>query len=194
MFVIKWPVVGAVFFAASCGPAAQNGVKGVYQTPATTGEFDVTLVETQSAVIDGTVSFIAGREEDAGLRAFSGVIPNQPDQPDLIGNATFTGDYAVAFIDEISITDDFVTGRNTLMTGTITLNADLPQQTLSGTNGALTISSRIMNGRDLVGSVNMLGVPGELRGEIGDSRAFGAFHGADETHLFSGGFVTHRTP
>lgn len=204
MFVFRWPPVLALILLSSCGPAAREGVVAGFEMPDPNGftaselnpskAFGITLVETQSGVIDDTIAFVAGREEGAGLRAFAGVLPDQAIQPPVSGNAAFSGDYSVAFIDEIEITDNFVTGRNTLMNGTITLNADLSDQTLDGSDGVLSVTSRFDSAGAITGTVNVLGVSGELRGEVGDVRAFGAFHGADDTHLYSGGFVTSRDP
>ncbi len=190
----RWPVLTTVFIASSCGPAAQKGASGGFETPAPNGQFPVTLVETQSTVLDDTVSLIAGREEGVGLRAYAGIIPDQPVQSDLTGNATFTGPYAVAFIEDIAITDNFVRGRNSLLRGTITLDADLSTLSFSGTDQVLTVDAQIRDDNVLDGQVTVLGVAGTLQGEIGEDRAFGAFHGADETHLMSGGFVSYPAP
>ena len=194
MFLVRWLFVTSTVVLVSCGPSSKQGVQGAFRTPLPGGGIETSLVETQSATIDGTISLVAGRQEGAGLRAYAGIIPGQPMQQPLAGEATFEGPYAVAFIENIVIEDNFVRGRNSILDGTITLSTDLSEMTLFGTDEALTVRARIIENTQIVGEVEILGVPGVLEGEIGEDRTFGAFHGGDLTHLISGGFVATRQP
>jgi hypothetical protein len=194
MYFLRWPSIGSIWFLMSCGATTPGSTNGAFISPDLSGQISHDLVETQSASIDETVSIVSGRREDEGLRAYAGIIPNQPVQEPLLGNATFSGPYAVAFIEDILIEDGFVTGRNSILEGTITLQADLSDMTLSGSDGLFSVQAQILNNAQINGDVQVFGVPGSLEGEIGEDRAFGAFHGSDPTHLMSGGFVTNRVP
>ena len=184
----------AIFVLVCCGPAAQEGTHGGFTTPAPDGKIDGNLVETQSAIIGNTISVAAGRQEGTGLHAYAGIIPGQPVQVPLSGEAIFRGPYVTAFIEDITIEDNFVQGRNSKLEGTITLMTNLSELTLFGTDGVLTVRARISNNDTISGEVEVLGVPGVLSGEVGEDRAFGMFHGSDLTHVMSGGFVASRQP
>lgn len=162
--------------------------------PDADGRFAASLTETQSAVVADTIGLVAGRQEDVGLIAIAGIIPGQPAQDPLTGAALFEGPYTVAFIEDIDLTENFITGRNSLIQGNVTLRADLSDNTLSGTDEILTVSGRFDHDSQLTGTVSVLNVPGTLQGAIGSERAYAAFHGGDETHVMSGGFVTERRP
>ncbi len=197
----RWPLLLATIFLASCSKSptqlsvAQIGVEGEFKTPAADGHFEHNLIETQSDVIDDTVSFLTGHEVGVGVSAFAGILPNQPAQAPLSAQATFTGNYRAAIIRDISIIDNELHGKNALTDeGTITLDADLSEMTLIGSDGFLSVDAQIVENTRLEGDVEINGVPGTLIGEIGDDRAFGAFQGGDETNLMSGGFVTTRNP
>jgi hypothetical protein len=181
-------------FLMCCGPVAQEGTHGGFITPARDGTIDGNLVETQSAVIANTVSLVAGRHEGSGLRAYAGIVPDQPVQAPLLGEGTFRGPYVIAFIDRIVVEDNFVSGLSTKREGTITLTTNLTEMTLFGTDEVLTVRAHVSDNQTLSGEVEFEGVPGVLQGEIGEDRAFGVFHGGDLTHLMSGGFVTSRQP
>jgi hypothetical protein len=194
MFSTSWPIAVVASFLMSCGPATQVGTQGSFRTPTPDGSLNTNLIETQSDIIENTISLVAGRQEGAGLRAYAGIRPNQPIQAPLLGEATFRGPYSVAFIEDIAITNNFVRGRNSLLEGTITLRTDLSQMTVFGTDDILTIRAHIQDGNRIEGEIEVLDVPGILQGEIGNDRVFGAFHGGDPTHLLSGGFVANRQP
>lgn len=194
MYFLKWPSIWSTWFLISCGATTPGSTSGAFISPSLNGQISHDLVETHSAIIDDTVSIVSGRHEGEGLRAYAGIIPNQPVQEPLLGNATFSGPYAVAFIEDILVEDDFVTGRNSILEGTITLQADFSDMTLSGSDGLFSVQAQILNNAQINGDVEVLGVTGLLEGEIGVDRAFGAFHGSDQTHLMSGGFVTNRSP
>ena len=178
----------------SCSATSPESTISAFRTPDPNGRIQTTLVETQSAIIANTISIVSGRQENEGLRAYAGIIPNQRPQDTLTGSATFRGPYAVAFLENITVEDNFVTGRNSIIEGTITLEADLSDRSLSGTDGIFSVQASIQNDTQINGEVTVLGVPGTLEGEIGADRAFGAFHGGDLTHLMSGGFVAERSP
>ena len=194
MNVLKWPGLWAAGLLISCSPMSPGSTNGAFRSPDPDGRIPHTLVETQSAVIDDTISIVAGRREGDGLRAYAGIIPDQPAQDPIVGSATFRGPYAVAFIEDITTENDFVTGRNSILEGTITLQANLTEMTLTGTDGIFTVQARIQDNTQISGEVDVLGVPGTLAGEIGEDRTFGAFYGGDLTHLMSGGFVAARVP
>lgn len=186
-------LTGACLLAA-CSTTEQDAIRGAFVTPTQDGTFNANLVEVQTAVIDNTVSFTAGRQEGVGLRAYAGIVPDQPTQTSLVGDATFRGPYSIANISDIKINDNFVTGRNAIINGEITLTTDLSTMTLTGTDKVLTVRGRIADDQRLTGEIEAFGVTGTLQGEIGTDRAFAAFHGQNATNLIAGGFVTTVQP
>ena len=190
----KWLSLMTASVLASCGATTADSTSGAFRTPDQNGRIPNSLIETQSAVIGDTIAIVAGRHPDLGLRAYAGIIPDQPPQPPLVGHARFEGPYTVAFIENIIVENEFVTGRNSLITGTITLETDFAAKTLTGSDEILTVRGQISDTTTLSGEVTVLGVPGQFEGHIGSERAFGAFHGSTPTNLMSGGFVADRVP
>jgi len=192
--ILKTPSsVIAVIALASCGSSDPTGVRGSFQTPAADGQFDTNLTVSHAGDIDSTVAYLTGQNGGA-FRAYAGIIPDQPYQIPLTGNAQFSGNYKGAQIRDIKIVNNIREGMNEEFEGTINLQADLTALTLSGSDGYLTVDAQIQDGSQLSGDVILDGTSGTLIGEIGADRAFGAFHGMDDTNLFSGGFVTNRAP
>lgn len=97
----------------------------------------------------------------------------------------------MAYIEDINLSGDIITGRTGRQSGVINLTADLDAGTLTGSTKGLEVNGR-MSGSDLAGGVSYrgVGVGGGLDGLVGSDQAIGAFHGNDADLIYSGGFLT----
>ena len=95
----------------------------------------------------------------------------------------------MAYIENINLSGDIITGRAGRESGVINLTADFDAGTLTGSTGGLEVNGR-MTGSDLGGGVSYRGVRGGLDGLVGSDQAIGAFHGNNADLIYSGGFLT----
>ncbi len=136
----------------------------------------------------GGAAFTVGTN-DEGAKAYAGVMPGSNGGARVTtGTATYSGSYEVTMIEDINVSNNFLTGRVAEDDGAITLRADFDARTLRGRSGNLSVDGRI-SGSDLSGDVTYRGVRGDLDGVIGDEAAVGAFHGSSSDLVYGGGFI-----
>lgn len=124
----------------------------------------------QMGRVSGTQRFIGV----AGIAATSdvGTAPTA-------ATATYRGDYSVAYAER---------RQQQQASGTISLDADFQQGTLTGSAGQLDVDGEI-RGQNIGGSVRFRGVEADLTGRIGSTRAVGAFAGNTPDAVVVGGFL-----
>ncbi len=150
---------------------------------------------------DGNVtSYKIGIDPD-GLDQFIAISGKQLSPTDLedmppSGQATYEGRYDVLFIENITAKE---TSKNIYQligvqgshTGTIALDADFENGTLTGQDQDLSIDATL-EGNTVTGSATYKSVKGDLDGHITSDNTIGAFHGNDAETVFSGGFIAYK--
>ena len=188
------PVVLPLTLAA-CMPV--TGTQSEFLTPASDGIYTPGWQILDNGDLSGFlksngngVSFAIGTIPGEGLIAVSGIIPgSKVGATPTTGGANFDATYRVLEVADVAIDDDgTVNGTSNGETGNINLVADFDNATLVGSSGDLAINGVILPS-SLDGSVEWRGHQGLLDGRIDGSQAFGAFHGANDVIVFSGGFV-----
>ncbi|WP_238364100.1 hypothetical protein [Mesobacterium pallidum] len=161
-------------------------------TPADDGTITHSLTDTKEvAVIDASTDgfgAVVGADGTVLTAQAGTVVTSVFADPPISGTAQWSGDYALIKSDATLDADDQIVSTWTEESGTITLDADFDAQTLTGTQGSLTVAGTYA-GQDLGGTVTVDGVDGTLDGTIGATKAIGAFHGTDAASAYAGGFV-----
>ncbi|MEC7763860.1 MAG: hypothetical protein VX874_18295 [Pseudomonadota bacterium] len=139
----------------------------------------------------GGVDFVVGTNGETAY-GYSGV----RDATDvgttvLTGTATYTSDYKVVQLSELTSDGTSLSGRADTDTGIINLTADFDGNTLTGNDGDLNVLGTLIGGT-LSGAVTYGGVAGSLNGSAGSDGVAGAFHGSNATTVYAGGFVGPR--
>lgn len=122
----------------------------------------------------------------AGLNPAFSVIDHQTS-----GTASYTGVYALAYMQNVKSILTVVSGSPGYDSGNITLTANFDAGTITGNSGHLNVDGTFV-GQNLGGSVEYNGVEGELGGLIGQFRTAGIFHGNDSDFVYAGGFLANR--
>lgn len=122
-----------------------------------------------------------------GANEFLGVAGIAPDTQvggaPTTATATYNGDYNLAYADR--------TRFERSVSGTIALDADFNSGTLTGQSGGLTVEGTI-TGQNIGGSASYRGVNADLTGQVGASRAVGAFAGHNDDAVLTGGFIAEN--
>ncbi len=140
----------------------------------------------------GIVSLVTAVDgNEAG--AFASLLTTFAGSPLPTTDIVYTGNYEIIGIENIDtvlslIGPDFIRGNTFSDNGTITLVADVSNNTLTGDNGTLVVFSAI-SGSDLDGAVTYDGQAGELEGRIYAEGGIAAFHGNDDDRVFAGGLT-----
>lgn len=119
---------------------------------------------------------IRGTQRFAGV---AGIAPNSD-----VGNApttataTYRGSYSVAYAER---------RLQEQASGTISLDANFNEGTLTGSAGRLDVNGQI-TGQNIGGTASYRGVEADLTGRIGSTRAVGAFAGNTTDAVVVGGF------
>ncbi|MGB7317249.1 MAG: hypothetical protein WBC85_04710 [Planktotalea sp.] len=106
------------------------------------------------------------------------------------GIASMRGVYQVAEVGK-SQGDAREYGEPVVTSGRITLRADFEHGTLQGNDEALSIDG-VFSGKSLTGNAYFHARQAMLGGQVGEDRAVGIFHGADDASTFVGGFLVER--
>jgi len=155
-------------------------------------KFQVDSGSDTSFVTGNTYGYQAGAIKDEGFQAYAGIVPGASViAPPASGTATMTGNYEVAYIEDIYVSGQFINGFSGIDRGSLTLNVDFSNGTVSGGNGGLLSVDGPFAGDDLSGSVTYYGVEGPLDGLVGANEAIGVFHGNSDTDLHAGGFIVN---
>lgn len=180
----------SIVILSACMTTSSN-LKTSFETSSANGDIGTSLSQTRSGkeLIDGNgYAYAAGKGPDYGFQAVAGVIPGSDMGVPIYANATYTGEWELAKISSIYISGNEITGFIGSDGGSITLNANFAEQTLTGSDGLLEVNGT-MNGNNLSGSVIFNGTTGELTGLVGEQGAVGAFHGEGDTQIYAGGFL-----
>jgi len=140
----------------------------------------------------GSVSLVTGTDTD-GAGAFASIITTTAGTPLSSSDITYSGTYEVIGIENIdNVIDlfgpDFIQGNTFSDIGTITLNANVASNTLTGSDGTLAVSGVIL-GTNLDGTIIYDGQAGQLDGAIFSEGGIAAFHGSDGDRVFAGGLT-----
>lgn len=136
----------------------------------------------------GGVDFVVGTNGETAY-GYSGVRDTTDVGTTLLtGTATYTSDYKVVQLSELTSNGTSLSGRKDTDTGIINLTADFDGNTLTGNDGDLNVLGTLIGGT-LSGAVTYGGVAGSLNGSAGDDGVAGAFHGSNATTVYAGGFV-----
>jgi len=154
------------------------------------------IFDPTAPIIDGDGDgyiYTAARVRSAGFGAFSGVLPaTNVEASPVTGSIEYQAEYEMDFWSNIMETDQGPTafGNISKTTGAMVLVGNFESNTLTGTDGELSISGQIADsGNFLTGTVAWEGITGELSGLVGSNKSIGAFHGNDDDIVFAGGFI-----
>jgi len=149
----------------------------------------------------GTVVYVNGVDRDDGqIVGLAGIVGTPTVGAAVTADsATYDARYEYFAVDNVSRSSDFISGQSIPESGSITLEADFVDGTLTGIGGELTVNGTI-DGTDLGGTVTanyeLLSrsgtVDGRLDGSIGTTGVIGAFAGDNSDTVLSGGFVGTR--
>ncbi len=190
--------------------AAVMGLSGCFEV--TSSEFAVpngtnasaaiskSLNNTQSGqVYDvslGGAAYLTGTDT-SGAHAYAGVMPGSAvGAPVTSSTATYTADYELAYIRDISVSYTSI-GSGTLSgfggrtSGQVNLILDTNAGTLTGSDNILSINGTV-SGSSVTGTSSYSGVDGALSGMVGANGTVGAVHGHGDTLVYAGGFVGAR--
>ena len=164
------------------------------QTPAQDGSFSSALTPIYTgSYSDGAGNGFAyqARSTSSGFETVAGLLPQtDPGALPPTGSAAFSGPWQVLEIGKQNQNGrDF--GETELTSGRITLQVDFDFGTLLGSSGDLSIAGRFAD-QTLGGTATFKNAVVPLSGKIGNARAVGVFHGADQTTAFAGGFLAKR--
>ncbi len=196
--------LGATTALAACEPSTLFQVDPVTMDPPIASS---AIVESDGSIAITLEDTLIGHEIDASGNGYGFAVGHLPDTPgsagyagltaatDLgvqgaTGFATLTGGYQVARFDELDLNSDDRPDTSVfgIDANVITLTADFDNNTLTGTHDQLTVNGS-MTGGTLSGTVTYEGLDGTLLGQVGETRAIGAFYGTDAVDtVFAGGF------
>lgn len=138
----------------------------------------------------GGFAYASGTLNGEGFGAYSGLLPGTRVTPTaLSGTAAYDARYSLTEITGIDLNGNRLTGRSTVTSGSITLNANVANGTLRGADSRLTVIGDLEAGNNLGGNVSWRGVSGPLDGLISGDEVIGVFHGNSETVIFAGGLI-----
>lgn len=162
------------------------------------GDFDRDLDRDQPIIVggledsgDGFAHHTGIDADDGELISEAGLLPTTSvSSLPTSGSAVYFGIYEVSGVHNADLDDGVLTGQGFLEAGAITLNANFNNGTLRGTSddGDLVVRGNF-DSKDIDGSVEYIGVDGDLDGLIGGDRTVGIFHGEGEGEIFAGGFI-----
>jgi len=194
----------SIFPALAMVPALSGCLEDLYPDQTSSGFTDITPAGVVTDVLEQqTVNwqidsggdgfgYSSGIEPGGGPTAVAGFTKASPiDLRPVTSVGSYTGGYELVEMYDIEVSGGLVSGSRRQVTGTIVLNADFSSGDLTGRAGDLSVSGRAI-GSQLTGSVEYRGVAGDLRGNLGDDKAIGAFHGNNDDLIYAGGFLTYR--
>jgi len=189
-------LVCAVALLSACETTQDQATMSGFTSPSSSGRISGSLSNQPIVPIidaDGDgFSFTAGSVEGEGLLAVAGLVEGTDVSfRPSVGSGTFEGIYALVYVDDISLSGNYIQGQRDATSGPITLTADFANRTLTSTNSPVTVNGR-MEGRDLSGTVQYRGVNGQLDGLVGGDKTVGAFHGNNADLIYAGGFLANR--
>ncbi|MFZ8874204.1 MAG: hypothetical protein ACO2Z2_12310 [Paracoccaceae bacterium] len=188
-------VFGLWACSKSSSPDAAQFTTGGFASLKADGTIDVDLTDrTDGIYIDGNgqgFSYVLGLS-GPNLVAFAAQGPWQPAvAPPTTGKIRFQTQYAVAAYANVAVIETGgvynVQGIKKRQNGTLVLDADLLNGTVTGKDENLSVSATI-SGTDLKGAVSYLGMTGDLQGRISEDVVQGAFSGEMGADVFAGGF------
>ena len=178
---------------AACEP---DYTESEFVTPSASGTYvgDLDIIDS-TVMTDGfgngfsyAIGFYPADGDTTSIKAIAGLLPGTSvNEVPTSGTASYQGVYGVAFVTDISVSSNILSGYAGEETGGITLNADFSAGTLQGSAGGLTVNGDFSS-TDLNGTVEFNGLTGELDGLIGGDATIGVFHGNDDHDVFAGGF------
>ncbi|EAQ10424.1 hypothetical protein [Maritimibacter alkaliphilus] len=136
----------------------------------------------------GGVDFVVGTQRETA-RGYTGVRAGTDIGVTVAtGTATYTTDYTVLQLDNLTSDGTNLSGDLIRDSGQIVLTADFDTGGLTGTDKDLVVAGTIA-GDNLGGAVTYRSTAGILGGNIGDKGVAGAFHGSGADTVFAGGFI-----
>lgn len=198
--VLMW--FSVLVLAACSGTISSRGGRGVPIGTGVTTDSRIVVLNTDGTLpdvgIDESNSVSVSRVSNVGGFAYqmgrvegqneflgvAGVAPNtEVGTAPTAASATYRGDYSLAYADR--------TEFGAPVSGSITLNADFNNRRLTGQSDGLTIDGRLA-GQSISGTATYRGVDADLIGQIGNTRAVGAFAGRTSDAVLTGGFIANR--
>ena len=164
-----------------------------FQTPTSSGEVGTSLSSATrrshiSASGDG-YAYAVGIGSNNNFYGYSGIATTTSvSAPLSAGTATWSGNYALGRVRDISLSGALLRGIKSTETAALTLTADFEKRTLVGGTSTLSVNGAF-SGSNLSGSVTYRGLDGSLTGLVGATGAVGAFHGNNATDIYAGGFI-----
>lgn len=183
-----------VISLAACGGG--EPVASGFRTPSASGSITEGLTQDRSATVRSSryssngFAYSVGDTNGDGFAAYSGVLPttNVGSQVSS-GTVNLSGRYEVAYIDNITLNSNLLTGRSYVDYGAFSATADFNNNTFTGSNSSRTFRvSGAISGQAISGTSVMDGVTGEMTGVIGTRGAVGAVHGSSSSFIYAGGF------
>jgi hypothetical protein len=192
---------------AACGPLPNgttnypfDGVSGFASVDGTNvrHSLDSSIAAGGDSNARGSYGYVRGFDRRDGWTVLAGVDPysNMGYVP-TGGTAIFHGNAEFVSVENITTFNGQVSGTSASGSIPITLYADFGNGALTGGdyNNTFNVNGIIYSRGNLGGTVDFLGIPGQLDGEVGTHGAVGAFHGGESNNfnfgdvIYAGGFI-----